>query len=458
MKTLHIASATLLLAATTTAQWATITPTTSPSGRGAFGMAYNPGTGNTIMFGGDTLGFPAGTVNETWSYNASGWTQLSPTASPGATAGIDLAYGVNSGVMVMYGGTPPGFFGGPALDETWTFDGTTWTQVFPTNTPGGLAHYSMCYDNARDVAVLYGGMFSTQLVGDSNQTWEWNGTNWTQVVGASQPGPLERAAMCYHDGIGRTVMFGGIDVLSGGVDTVWLFDGTTWTAAPITGTGPVARTGACMSYDSTSQVIIMSGGQDFTNGTPYDDTWILDLTANTWTQAASSRANPHLDGFHVYDAARQVTVGFGGVNFQTFSAIDTTEEFGAFTTTFGTGCPGSNGTPALGSTGAPRIGTSFDLNATNIASTNIAVFSQSLSTIAPIPLDGIGMIGCTGYVAPTVLTTVTGAAGAATLTLNIPASLPLIGTALNTQALSLDPGINSLWLTSSNGHTTTLGL
>ena len=459
MKTLNIVSATLLLAATTTAQWATITPTTSPLGRGGMAMAYNPGTGNTIMFGGDTLGFPAGTVNETWSYDGSDWTLLTPTASPAARAGIKIAYDVAGGVMVMYGGGPPGFFGGPATDETWTFDGTTWTQVFPTTTPGGLVLYSMTYDIARSRTVVYGGQPDTFFPIDSDKTWEWNGTDWTEIVGANQPGPLERAAMCYRSGIARTVMFGGIDPQTGGVNTVWLFDGTAWTAAPITGTAPVARTGAVMSYDDTTDLIVMSGGQDFTNGTPYNDTWHLNLTTNTWAMSPSTRANAHLDGGQVYDSVRQKTVGFGGYNFQTFVAYDTTEEYGATKSTFGTGCAGSNGTPALDSNGAPRLGSTFDLNATNIATAaNLAVFAQSLSSVAPIALDPIGMIGCTAYVAPTVLTSVTGTAGSATLSITLPSTAALVGTVLNSQVLSFDPNINARWLTASNGHTGTLGL
>mgnify|MGYP006908664119 FL=1 len=52
MKIINVLSAALLIAATTTAQWATITPTTSPTGRGGMGMAYNPGNSTTVMFGG----------------------------------------------------------------------------------------------------------------------------------------------------------------------------------------------------------------------------------------------------------------------------------------------------------------------------------------------------------------------------------------------------------------------
>ena len=67
MKILTIAGTTLALATTATAQWVDVSPAASPCARGAAGLSHDTTTGNTLMFGGDTLGFPAGTVNETWS-------------------------------------------------------------------------------------------------------------------------------------------------------------------------------------------------------------------------------------------------------------------------------------------------------------------------------------------------------------------------------------------------------
>jgi hypothetical protein len=55
------------------------------------------------------------------------------------------------------------------------------------------------------------------------------------------------------------------------------------------------------------------------------------------------------------------------------------------------------------------------------------------------------------------LTSITGSAGSATMTIAIPSTLALMGTTVNSQALSLDPGINSQWLAASNAHTGTLG-
>src|SRR5690606_11061463 len=140
------------------------------------------------------------------------------------------------------------------------------------------------------------------------------------------------------------------------------------------------------------------------------------------------------------------------------TALGDTQSYGAKSVTFGTGCAGSNGTPALDATDAPRLGANFDLNATNVALTgHLAIFSPRLTRLAPAPLDCLGMIGCPGDVAPTVLTSVTATAGSATLSLPIPATIALMGTTVNSQVLSLDPNINPVWLTTSNGHSGTIG-
>jgi hypothetical protein len=451
--------ASLLLTNAATSQWNQVSPATSPSARKGHGMAYSLINSSTLLFGGDTLSGPFGSISdETWLYSFGAWIQLSPTNSPPATNGIELAYDINRGVYVTYGGTPGGFIGGTALDRTWEFDMATqnWTEIVPANTPGGRANYAMTYDSTRNVTVIYGGELSTLLVGDSDQTWEWDGTDWTRTATTGTPGPLERASMCFHQGLNKTVMFGGINVLTGGVSTTWLYDGSTWTAANVTGTRPAARTGCSMVYDNFRQVCIMTGGQNPTNGTPFNDTWEWDGT--NWTQVTSSYTNGRLDFGMAFDVSSRQTVMFGGVNFQTFAAYGDTWEYGAKSTSFGTGCPGSNGTPTLIATDAPRLGQSFTLDTSGLnTSLNISVFVQSLTTITPLPLDAIGMPGCTGYVSPDLLTSITGAAGHACMTIAVPSNGALMGMVLNSQSLSLDPGINALSLAASNGHTGTIG-
>lgn len=462
MKTLILASTTLALATSVTAQWAQLSPAASPSGRGTHGMAYNPITGGALVFGGDTFGF-SGATDETWSFDGSTWTNLMPSGGVSAAVGVGMVYDFARGVFVTYGSLATGFFGGPSVDATWEYDpiGNAWTQVFPVTTPGGLGLYGMSYDLVRSRVVLYGGLPNSFFPIDAGDTWEFDGTDWALITTAASPGPLERPGMCFHNGIAKTVLFGGIDVQIGGTDTTWLFDGTNWTAATVTGVKPSARTGCALAYDSDRQVCVMTGGQDAVTNLALNDTWELTLDSagnGSWVLVPSTYADARLNAGVVYLPSSRQVLMFGGLNYQTFVASADTQSYGAKSATFGTGCAGSNGTPALDATDAPRLGASFDLNATNLNTTfNTAIFLQSLTSVAPAPLDSLGMIGCTGYVAPTVITAITGAGGSATLTIAIPSSLALMGTVLNTQAVSLDPNINALWLVAANAHTGTLG-
>ena len=54
----------------------------------------------------------------------------------------------------------------------------TWTQQHPATSPPGRFGASMAYDPATGDAVLFGGVGSSgSYLGD---TWTWNGTTWTQ--------------------------------------------------------------------------------------------------------------------------------------------------------------------------------------------------------------------------------------------------------------------------------------
>ena len=131
-----------------TAQWAQMSPATSPAPLAGAAMATGP-TGDLLLFGGDAGGPFGAPSNSTWSYDGSTWTQLTPANSPPNTVLAEMVYDSNRGVFVTYGGGNTSPFGGSSVDKTWEFDGSNWTQVFPVNTPGGLGLYGMCFDSAR---------------------------------------------------------------------------------------------------------------------------------------------------------------------------------------------------------------------------------------------------------------------------------------------------------------------
>lgn len=441
----------LLVAASASAQWQQLTPAASPTARSGAGMTFDPVTNSVLLFGGST---GLSSSNQTWSYDGSTWTQLAPAVSAPAKVGIELVYDVARGVTVMYGGLNTSFFGGPSVDQTWEWNGSTWTQAFPTTTPGGLGNYGACYDVVRSRVVLYGGSADSFFPIAESGTWEFNGTNWSLVATATSPGPLERPAMCFHAGINRTVMFGGIDPQIGGVDTTWLFDGTNWTAAPITGAKPAVRTGAKMVYDSLRGVCVLTGGANPNTGSAIVDTW--EFNGTSWTQVANATTGRFAASLAYSPGSRRVVL-FGGANPTNGNNLGDTWDYSR-SLEIGAGCAGSNGVPALTAASGPRLGQNYTMTLANLNPTvPVAVLALSLVAIPATPLAAIGMPGCTAYISPDVLLTLSASGGVASNTTAIPSGASLIGISLLAQGLSLDPNVNAASLTTSNALDGRLG-
>ena len=65
-----------------------------------------------------------------------------------------MAYDAAIGQLVLFGGTSSN---GTVLNDTWTYNGTTWTQLSPLTSPSARSDFSMAYDPAMGQLVLFGG-------------------------------------------------------------------------------------------------------------------------------------------------------------------------------------------------------------------------------------------------------------------------------------------------------------
>lgn len=63
----------------------------------------------------------------------------------------------------------------------------------------------MAYDSLRGRVVLFGGAITNGALGD---TWEWDGTDWTQMA-TSGPSRRYGHALAYDSRRQRVVLFGG---------------------------------------------------------------------------------------------------------------------------------------------------------------------------------------------------------------------------------------------------------
>src|SRR6266436_1175998 len=87
-----------------------------------------------------------------------------------------------------------------------------WTQKQDIG-PAARCNAAMVYVSGQGRIVLFGGQTAdNSTTGLSNDTWEWDGENWTQYADIG-PAPRSLHAMTYDSSRGRIVLFGGIVVI-----------------------------------------------------------------------------------------------------------------------------------------------------------------------------------------------------------------------------------------------------
>ena len=225
-------------------------------------MAYDSARGVVVLFGGSIYGYDNGA---TWEWDGATWTERN-VSGPGSRAGHAMAYDSARGVVVLFGGTTYGY--GSDNGATWEWDGDTWAAVHPgasdsAEAPSPRAGHAMAYDSARGVVVLFGGgKYGYDHRGD---TWEWDGTTWSKVHdgspdGVTAPTPRSDHAMAYDSARGVVVLFGGDDTGYLLSDDTWEWDGTEWIAGPAA--GPSARSRHATAYDTAREEVMLFGGID----------------------------------------------------------------------------------------------------------------------------------------------------------------------------------------------------
>src|SRR2546429_2147234 len=107
------------------------------------------------------------------------WIKLSPATSPPARSYLAMTYDPASGKIIAFGG----FDGTGYLNDTWTFDGTSCTQIATQSAPPARAAAQMTYDSVTQKVVLFGGDDGTKYLGGT-RVLDWATVQWTQTTPA----------------------------------------------------------------------------------------------------------------------------------------------------------------------------------------------------------------------------------------------------------------------------------
>jgi hypothetical protein len=251
--------------------WTQRFPAVSPPALYGGGMAFDSVRGRSVLFGGATV---SATTGYTWEWDGTSWTQKFPALSPPGRAWTAMAFDSVRGRTILFGGQGMGI----SLGDTWEFDGVNWTRLFPATSPSPRYGQAMAFDSIRGRIVLFGG---NAYNGRVDETWEWDGTNWIQRIATSAPFPRFWHTMAFDSRQGNTVLFGGDHLNSvayklGPINDTWLWDGSQWTQV-FPSTLPRHRAQHTMAYDSARGRTVLFGGSLEASpvDTLYNDTWEL---------------------------------------------------------------------------------------------------------------------------------------------------------------------------------------
>lgn len=269
----------------------------SPGLRTGASLVYDSAREVTILFG----GWSGEPTSDTWEWNGVAWRQVESRPYPASRYDTAIVYDSRRGVCVLYGGYDA-YNSLIRYDDTWEYDGHDWTRRLITG-PGPRSAHAMAYDSARGVTVLTGGQGPGGALGD---TWEYDGNEWR--LAETQGFGLRTAhAMTYDDRRSVCVLFSGL-AQAGGLDWLpdtWEWNGETWRL--VADSGPPGR-GTDMVFDTTRGVSVLYGGF---NGHRLGDMWGWDGVR--W-QSNDAREPGARSSPLAYDSARGVIVLYGGTS------------------------------------------------------------------------------------------------------------------------------------------------
>jgi hypothetical protein len=255
--------------------WAQV-PFTNPPARSSAMMTFDAKDGYVLVFGGNSA--------DTWKFSGGVWTNITRVISPSARSGAGIAYDAKDGYVVLFGGISSL---GQYLADTWKFMGGVWTNITPTPSPLPRNVAGMTYDAADGYVVIFGGYCPQCAGGHAGDTWKFSSGAWTQLSPVTSPSARNSMMMTYDTKDGYVLMFGGDGCAPVSCHSeTWKFSGGAWTNIT-TGSAPLGRYLAVMTYDPTAGYVVLYGGcHALSSPCGLSDTW--KFVGGLWTNISGS--------------------------------------------------------------------------------------------------------------------------------------------------------------------------
>jgi hypothetical protein len=295
----------------TGSRWIQRFPEHSPDARGAHAMVYDTTRSRIVLFGGRS---DTADLGDTWIYQNNDWTELdTPTAPPGRQL-AGAAYDPARDRIVMFGGTQTSadLKTLTPVHDTWEFDGTDWKQI------GGegpaISKPLLAYDAARNQTIMLG---LDNNAATLMYAYDAAAGTWSQVKPALLPPCVNEGGLTYQEANQTLVYTGGVCSNAIGTDETYEWDGTNWNKITLLLTDTRVF-GAAFAYDHDRQLTTLFGGSPVV-GLPLSDTWVY--ASGAWLVVSDfTRPGPRSLFSFTTDPVNNTIWLYGGTDdFTTFS-------------------------------------------------------------------------------------------------------------------------------------------
>ncbi|MBO0729873.1 MAG: hypothetical protein J2P57_11485 [Acidimicrobiaceae bacterium] len=135
----------------------------------------------------------------------------------------------------------------------------TWSTLNTPTSPPGLSGAAAAYDADLGMLVLFGGVTASGAL--SGTTWLWNGTSWRAAPpSVGQPAPRQLASMAFDPAQHQLILFGGLGANGFPLNDTWAWNGASWYELNSGGSGgPSPRAGAALGYDTSRDLVLFGG-------------------------------------------------------------------------------------------------------------------------------------------------------------------------------------------------------
>jgi hypothetical protein len=216
--------------------WTRKSPTHSPQVGGWFHMAFDVSRGLTVLLHPSWDPVSRTDSLALWEWDGMDWNNVPQTGLwPRGFRGFAVAFDSRRGKLVLFGGETYVVSDYQWFDETWEYDGAVrqWA-LRSTSGPGSRIPGGMVFDATRGVTMLAAGWYAPS--GGTSQryddTWTWDGFTWTQHPARLPSGPVNVVSLVY-DEFHKVVWAFGAGVYGQFYSAVtWAWDGTDYHCRP----------------------------------------------------------------------------------------------------------------------------------------------------------------------------------------------------------------------------------